>query len=307
MTGLPYLDAETVAATPYRVATDALETALLAGDSGQADPLRSVVDVPNGQLLFMPSSGKTVAGVKLISIAPGNAELGLPRIQGVFVLLSADTLTPVALMDGAAVTTLRTPAVSAVAARHLAKADAEHLVVIGTGPQARGHVEALAAERPIARVGVVGRRQEAVTDLVSHVERLGLGGYAATPDDVAQADVVVAATTSRVPVVRGDVLRDGALVVAVGAHEPDWREVDTATVERSHVVVEDRAAAGTEAGDLAMAAAELGHDVELAGDLRELVNGLDLDPTRTRFFKSVGMAWEDLVVAAAVHERWSSR
>lgn len=307
MTGLPYLDADAVAATPYRVATDALEAALLAGDSGQDDPLRSVVDVPGGQVLFMPSSGKTFAGVKLISIAPGNPARGLPRIQGVYVLMTADALAPLATMDAAALTTLRTPAVSAVAARHLAPSDAEHLLVIGTGPQARGHVEALAAERPIARVGVVGRRPEAVTDLVSHVERLGLGGYPATLDDVAQADVVVAATTSRDPVVRGELLRDGALVVAVGAHEPDWREVDTATVARSHVVVEDRAAAGTEAGDLVLAAADLGGEVELAGDLRELVRGLDLDPARPRLFKSVGMAWEDLVVAGAVHARWAAR
>ena len=304
MTRLPYLDAGVVAATPYRTAADALEAALLAGDSGEHDPLRSIVDVPCGQVLFMPSSGRAFAGVKLVTIAPDNPAHDLPRIQGVYVLMTADTLTPVATMDAAALTTLRTPAVSAVAARHLAKDDASRLVVFGTGPQAQGHVDALAAERPIVHVGVVGRRADAVARLVEHAERLGLAGYAATPGDIANADVVVAATTSREPVVTGADLAEGALVVAVGAHEPDWREVDTATVARSHVVVEDRAAAGTEAGDLVLAAAELGRDVEVAGDLRDLVRGLDLDPARTRLFKSVGMAWEDLVVAAAVHERW---
>ena len=306
MTGLPHLAEADVLATPYPAATDAVEQALLAGDSGQGDPLRSIVDVPAGQILFMPSSGRSFAGVKLVTIAPDNPSRDLPRIQGVYVLTEAATLRPVATMDAAALTILRTPAVSAVAARHLAAPDAEHLVVFGTGPQARGHVQALAAERPVRRVGVVGRRPDGVSRLVGQCTSLGLSAYAAGADAVGDADLVVAATTSREPVVHGANLPAGVLVVAVGAHEPDCREVDTETVRRSHVVVEDRDAAGSEAGDLVLAAAE-GAPAEIAGDLRELVRGLDLDPTRPRLFKSVGMAWEDLVVASAVYERWLAR
>ncbi|NDZ85202.1 ornithine cyclodeaminase family protein, partial [Streptomyces sp. SID10115] len=133
---------------PMSAAIDALEAVLVAGLDPEAEPDRGVVDVPGGQLLMMPSATASYAGVKVATVTPGNADRGLPRIQGLYVLLDGETHTPLALLDGIALTSLRTPAVSGVAVRKLAVPDAGRLVVFGTGPQAWGHVEAVRAVRP---------------------------------------------------------------------------------------------------------------------------------------------------------------
>ncbi|NEA06559.1 ornithine cyclodeaminase family protein, partial [Streptomyces sp. SID10116] len=130
---------------PMSAAIDALEAVLVAGLDPEAEPDRGVVDVPGGQLLMMPSATASYAGVKVATVTPGNADRGLPRIQGLYVLLDGETHTPLALLDGIALTSLRTPAVSGVAVRKLAVPDAGRLVVFGTGPQAWGHVEAVRA------------------------------------------------------------------------------------------------------------------------------------------------------------------
>lgn len=268
-------------------AADLLERALLAGLDLESDPPRAAADIPAGQLLMMPSAVPGYAGVKIVGVG------GTPRIQGVYLLLDGTTLTPLAWLDGTELTAVRTPAVSALAARHLAAPDARRLVVFGTGPQAEGHVAALRAERPIDHVTVVGRGGAA-----EFAERCG--GEVGTPASVAGADIVACCTTAREPLFDGRLVADGALVIAVGSHEPDAREVDAGLVARSDVYVEARSAARREAGDLIMAG-----DVPIAGDLAELVRGPE-PAERPRLFKSVGMAWEDLVVAVAAYERVGS-
>ena len=173
-----WIDAETVTGLlPMSGAIDALEAALIGGLDPSADPPRDGVDTQHGQLLLMPAEIAGWAGVKIVSIAPGNAERGLPSVQGIYVLLDAETLSPVALLDGSAITSLRTPAMSAVAVRHLAAEGACRLVVFGTGPQAWGHVAALRAVRPITEVVVVGRDG---TRAQSFVDRLAGTGVAAS-------------------------------------------------------------------------------------------------------------------------------
>ncbi|WP_428834672.1 ornithine cyclodeaminase family protein, partial [Nonomuraea maheshkhaliensis] len=158
MSGLPYLDAATLERlVPMGRAVAVLEEALRAGLDPEATPQRPVVDVPAGQLLLMPAATRRYAGVKAVSIAPANPERGLPRIQGTYLLFDGDTLAPLAAMDGIALTSLRTPAVSALAVRHLAEPGARRLVVFGSGPQAYGHVPALREVRPVEDVTVVGR------------------------------------------------------------------------------------------------------------------------------------------------------
>jgi ornithine cyclodeaminase len=283
---------------PMAAAIDALEAALAAGLDPEAGPPRSIVDVAAGQILFMPSGGTRYAGVKLVTVAPGNADRDLPRVQGVYLLLDAATLTPLALMDGAALTSLRTPAVSAVAVRWLSTVDSSRLLVFGTGPQAWGHVDAARAVRPIRHVDVVGRRAGPVGDLVAHCRAAGMSATAASPDAIARADIVCCCTTARVPLFDSARLPDHATVVAVGSHEPDAREVDAALVRRATTVVEARSVARREAGDIVQAG-----PVSLT-TLDELVRGeVSVAPDRPRLFKSTGMAWEDLVVAAAAYER----
>jgi ornithine cyclodeaminase len=311
---LPFVDAARLRALlPMAAAVDCLEAALLDGSAPGVAPPRTPVRVDAGEVLLMPATNARFVGVKLVSVAPSNPERGLPRVQGVYLLMDAGTLTPVALLDGVALTSLRTPAVSAVALRRLARPGPVRLVVIGTGPQGYGHVEAVRAVRPVSHVTVLGRDRERAGRMARWCAEQGLpvtapagpelsGGLS---EAIRAADVVVCATTSRRPVFDSAPLSAGAAVVAVGSHEPDAREVDSALVARANVVVESRGSALREAGDLLLPirAGEVGPGV-ITAELADLVAGTAvLEPGRPGLFKSVGEAWEDLVVAAEVYRR----
>jgi ornithine cyclodeaminase/alanine dehydrogenase-like protein (mu-crystallin family) len=277
---LPHLDAAEIARrrTPAQAA-DALESALHAGLDPEAEPARTALGLAGGagELLVMPSAAARHAVVKLVTVG------GDPRIQGLCIAFDPDTLAPVALIDGIALTNLRTPAVSALAVRHLAEPDARRLVVFGRGPQAHAHAEALAAERDFDDVVLLGRDDPRAPELV------------------ARADVICCATTARAPLFDGALVADHATVVAIGSHEPGARETDDALARRATVVVESRASALREAGDVigAIAAGALRAD-ELV-TLAALARGDAFhDPARPRLFKSTGMAWEDAVVASAL-------
>jgi ornithine cyclodeaminase len=286
-------------------AIEALESALRSGLDPSADPPRTVLAARAGQVLLMPSEAGGAVGVKLVSVAPDNPASRLPLVQGVYVLFDGATLAPIALLDGAALTSLRTPAVSAVAVRHLASPSASRLVVFGTGPQAWGHVEAVAAVRPITDVSVVGRDDARTAVFVArasdHFGEARVGDASA----VAEADVVVCATTAGEPLFDGDLVPSNACVVAVGAHQPDRRELDASLMRRAQVVVEDVDTALREAGDVILAVGEEALSAAALVGLADVVTGRQaLESGRPRVFKSVGMAWEDLVVASAAHQTW---
>ncbi|MFD9084837.1 ornithine cyclodeaminase family protein [Streptomyces erythrochromogenes] len=290
-------------------AADALAAALRGGLDPEGCPPRSAIGVPgDGELLLMPAASGAYAGVKIAGVAPGNPARGLPRITGSYLLLDGPTLHPLALLDGAALTALRTPAVSALALRHLAPAGRPlRMLLFGSGPQAYGHLEAVLAEREAAQVVVVARNREGAERLAAHARTLGVpAARTGTPEDVAAADLVLCCTTAREPLFDGRLVRPDAVVVAVGSHEPTARETDTALVRRAAVYVESRAAALREAGDLLVPEAEgaigAGH---ITGTLADLVAGrLPTGGERgcPQLFKSVGMAWEDLAVAVALYE-----
>lgn len=300
---LPWFDAARVQQLlPMADAIDAVEKALLAGFDPASDPTRGVVGTRRGHLLLMPSEVGDAVGVKVASVAPDNPAHGRPRIQAVYVLMDGETLAPVAVLDGTALTSLRTPAVSAVAVRHLAVPDASRLVVVGSGPQAAGHVESIRQVRPLADVVVVARDQAKAQTFADAVSATGLPARVGTVDDTASADVVVCATTSATPVIPGAVLSTRACVIAVGSHEPDRRELDRELMARATVVVEDRDTALREAGDVVLALGQ-GLDAASLVPLADLVRGTAVDLDRPRVFKSVGMSWQDLVVAAEVVRR----
>lgn len=303
--GPPWIGAEELAALlPVGDAVAAVDGALRAGLDPEGDPPRVRVEVQAGELLLMPSAAGGRAGVKIASVAPGNAARGLPRIQGVYLLLDADTLAPVALLDAAPLTALRTSAVSAVAVSHLAPAEAARLLVFGTGPQAWGHVHALRAVRPIAAVDVAARDPAKGRAFADRLAAAGIDARVAGSRAVEEADVVCCCTTAREPLFASERLRPDATVVAIGSHEPGAREVDSQLVARAHVVVEARSAALREAGDLV---AEVDRGLIAAADLHPLdalARGEAAPvPGRPRLFKGVGMAWQDLVVAAAALAR----
>ncbi|HYQ70183.1 ornithine cyclodeaminase family protein [Actinophytocola sp.] len=285
-----------------RTAVEALRTALRDGLDPEADWARSRVPMKHGELRLMPAEWGRYAGMKVVSVAPDNPARGLPRVQGTYLLLDAETLGPLAVLDGAELTTLRTAAVSALAVDALAVADAARLVVFGTGPQARSHITAVRAVRPLTEVTVVGRTPDRALAFVSTVDDVRVGA----PSDVARADVVVCATTSREPLFDGGLLPSRVTVVAVGSHEHSAAEVDFATVCGSTVVVEARSAALREAGDITQPVAAGAFDPSTLVELVGLVRGsVRVDPDRPRLFKSVGMGWEDLVIAASGWERRS--
>jgi ornithine cyclodeaminase/alanine dehydrogenase-like protein (mu-crystallin family) len=274
---LPYLTASDVARrlTPI-VAIDALGAALAAGFDPETDPPRQFVSLERGDLIMMPSELGGHLAVKLVTIG------GDPRVQGVVVVFDSATLAPVALIDGIALTNVRTSAVSALAVRHLARADAARLLVFGRGPQAHAHVEAIRAIRPISQVDLVGREADGAPELV------------------AAADVICCCTTASMPLFDGSLVAEHACVVAIGTHDADARETDDALAARATVVVESRVSALREAGDVVCAIESGALAADALVTLSELVRGAAEIAPGPRLFKSTGMSWEDAVLAGAL-------
>lgn len=299
---LPFITAEEVR---LQIGTDRarhlIEDALLAGFDPSADPSRSNVTAGQGHLLLMPSTLNDWVGVKVASVTPGNPAEGLPRIQAVYLLMDAATLTPRLLVEGSVLTALRTPAVTAVACDHLAAADAERLVVFGSGPQAVEHVAAISRIRQLTDIRIVGRSPERTQRAVAELQTRGVAVQQGTQHDVAEADIVVCATSAGEPLFDGSLVRDGACVAAMGSHETDRRELEGELVGRSLSVVEDVETAMREAGDIVLAVEEGHLQVSSLHSLHQLVTGrIKRTEDRPNLFKVTGMSWQDLAVASGL-------
>lgn len=291
---------------PVGAAVDALEQAITASGFPDGPPRMHLEDA--GQtLLVMPSLAGGWAGVKLVTIDPDNPARGLALINGVYGLFAPPGLEPAAVIDGRALTELRTAAVSGLATRHLARPGASRLVIFGAGAQGRSHLLAMDAVLDLEDVRIVAPRRESVTEFLrfasQHVDVPVLEG---SPNDIANADVVCTCTSSTTPVFDGSLLPDGVHVNAIGAYRPDMQEVDATVVAGSRVVVEVRESALAEKGDL-LAAEQAGTwqreaiVADLTQLLRDGVAGRDSADQRT-LFSSVGHAYEDLIVARAIVE-----
>ncbi|GAA2633014.1 ornithine cyclodeaminase family protein [Dactylosporangium fulvum] len=306
---IPFLDAgEITRLLSPEEAVAVVEAALRGGFRPAAGVARSTVPLPAGELLLMPAWSAAHAGVKLAAVAPGNPALGLPRINAVYVLFDGTTLLPVALFDGTALTTLRTPAVSVAAVRAAQGPGPLRVVVFGAGPQGTGHVATLAAVAELSTVDVVVRSPDAV-DRAAPVAaggppaRVLRAGSVEVPEALRAADVVVCATTARTPLFDSALLAERAVVLAVGSHEPDAREVDAAFCRRATVVVEDVATALRECGDVVLAIGEGALSPDRLVPMRDVVRGTATLSGGPLLFKGSGMAWQDLVVAEAVLAR----
>lgn len=282
--------------------------------SGCEMPVRHHHDVqvpgePEATLLLMPAwkTGEYM-GVKIATVFPGNAGRGLAAVNAAYVLMSAATGQMLAMVDGGELTARRTAAASALAADYLAREDASHLLVIGTGRLSLNLVEAHAAVRPIRRVTVWGRSGDKAAAIAASAAAMGFDAAAAgdLADAVKQADIVSCATLSAQPIVRGEWLQPGVHVDLVGAFKPDMRESDDEAVRRASVFVDTRAGAIKEAGDIvqairsgALAEAEI--EAELAEMCRGGHPGRRSDGEIT-LFKSVGAALEDLAGAILAYQ-----
>lgn len=282
-------------------ARELIEQALLNGFDPAADPERSQIPAGGGHLLLMPSALGNWVGVKLASVAPGNPARNLPRIQATYLLMDAETLSPRLLVDGSALTALRTPAATAVACDRLAEEDASRLVVFGSGPQAIEHVIALAAIRQLTDIRLVGRNSQRTQPALAELAARGVPARLGTADDVGQADIVVCATSSADPLFDHHLVRDGACVAAMGSHEPSHRELPGHLMGRSQVVVEDRDTALREAGDVILAVEEGALDPAGLHSLASLVIGETKRASDCpNVFKGTGMSWQDLAVASGL-------
>ncbi len=272
----------------------AMARALADLSSGLAvQPVRVVVPVADHQgfLGVMPAYAGAL-GVKLVTWYPNNQ--GIPTHHAIIQLFRPETGEPLVTMGGTLITEMRTAAVSAVATQALARAGASTLAIIGSGVQARSHLEALRLVRQFRHVTVWSPRSAAV-----FAERHGVRAAASAEEAVRGADVVVVATMSRTPVGFGRWLSPGTHITAVGAVRPDWRELDDPLVANARVFVESREAALRESGDVRAAgaiAAEIGEVVAGASRGRESDEEITL-------FKSVGVAVEDIAAASLVFER----
>src|ERR1700733_13195133 len=301
MTGdlLPFFDEDQVRAVlSYDNLIPVIRQALMDFSAGRTvQPLRTVMSVSGhtGWFAVMPAVYGDVMGAKMVTFYPGNADRGMHTHQAVIQLFRADTGEPLAIMDGRRITEMRTAAVSAVAVDLLAPVDAKLLGILGSGVQARSHVQALSRVRKFEEIRVWSRTEGNARRFAEEV-----GAQVTTAEEaVSGADVVLTLTSSPEPVLRGRWLKKDAIVCAVGAVTPNRRELDDEAM-RGAVVVESREAALREPGDILLAKAEV------SAEIGELLQGKQLDRRdRPVVFKSVGIVIEDVAAAKLVYDRIS--
>ena len=260
-------------------------------------------------LLLMPAwlPGRYM-GVKMVSVFPDNATRALPAIFGTYLLSSGKTGEMLAVVDGGELTARRTAATSALAARHLARTDAEELLVCGSGRLSLNLIQAHAEGQNLKRIGIWGRDHNKAADIAGQAQALGLNVVAVTDLEAAvrSADIVSCGTLSSTPLIKGEWLKPGTHLDLVGGFKPDMRETDDTAIQRAEVFVDTRAGAIKEAGDIVqpLKSGVLTEDA-IRAELSELVRGTK--PGRTNgtditLFKSVGAALEDLAGAILAYE-----
>src|SRR5947207_10834947 len=277
----------------------AMKKALIDLSAGKVtQPVRSIitVDPPGGFFGMMPALTPEGLGIKIVTFYATNAERGIPTHMATIFLVDPETRAPLAVMDGTLITEMRTAAVSAAATKLLASSTAKVLAILGSGVQARSHVEALRLVRNFEEIRVWSRTAE-------HAERFAkeIGAKAMPAEDAVRgADVVVTATNSKTAMLKGSWLKPGCHVNAVGACRPDWRELDDETMANV-VFVDSREAAMKESGDIILSGAEIYAELgkALAGKVPSRAN-------ETTVFKSLGIAVEDIAAALLVYRSATS-
>lgn len=272
-----------------------MEKALIDFSTGKVvQPVRTSFEVKphDGYFFLMPAYGDGL-GAKIVTLYYGNAERGLPAHFATIFLLDPETGAPLAVMDGTFITEMRTAAVSAAATKPLAPDDAKVLAIIGCGVQARSHFEAMSLVRDFEEVRVCDRTPEIAQRLAEEI-----GARAATAEAAVRgADVVVTVTSATEPVLKGEWLKPGCHVNAVGAPRANWRELDDEVMENV-LFADSREAAMVESGDVILSGAEIYAEIGEA-----LAGEVELRAEETTVFKSLGMAIEDVAAAMLVYRK----
>lgn len=281
-------------------------------------PLRTVVEVGLQKAAFgvMPAFIRQppALGAKLVTVFASNAGAGLPTHLATILLFDSMTGELVAIMDGRFITEARTAAVSAVSVDLLARKDARVLAVVGSGVQARSHVDAIGRVRDLAAVRAWSPTPGHLSAFVRETRpRTGarVTSCASARDAVKGADIIVLATAAREPVLQNAWVADGTHICAVGACRPDQREMDTALVTRGRLFVDSRDGALAEAGDVLLPVGEGAFDeTHIAGELGEVSSGTVAgrsSAAEVTIFKSLGMAVEDVAAAHLAYRKAAER
>ena len=299
---------------PMTACIDLMEATMIAVSQGKAElPLRSIMKMPDdiGMLGIMPGYLATadMYGVKLISLFPRNAGTGHSSHLGLLVLFETEHGYPVALLDAAEITAIRTAAASGLATRLLARADATRLAILGTGEQATRHIEAMLAVRPIRQIRIWGRDPAKARALVDRLDSPGVEMQVATEvaEAVAGADIVCTTTHASDPILFGDWIERGTHLNVVGSSVPTAAEIDGSLVANSRFFVDYRQSALNQAGEFLRAVEAgtiaLGH---MLGEIGEVATGVV--PGRTNgdditIYKSLGVAAQDIAAGEYVFRR----
>jgi ornithine cyclodeaminase len=306
---------EVTALLPMTDCIDVMASTLATLARGEAIlPLRTVILIPQSTDAFavMPAylGAPRAVGAKVITVYPGNHGTAFDSHQGAVLLFDADTGSLAAVLDATPVTMIRTAAVSAVATRALARADATTLAIIGSGVQARAHIDAMCAVRPITTVRIWSRNAEHARALAEWAQdRFNLDALVSPTagEAVYGADVVCTTTSAREPVLLGDWLSPGVHINAIGASQRSARELDSPAVVKSRLFVDRRESALKEPGDILVPLEDgdidAGHIVAEIGELLIGAKEGRRDPSEITLFKSLGLAIEDLAAAAYVHQQ----
>ena len=299
---------------PMDECIDAMEPAMIAATTGAISmPPRLVAPLidESGTLVLMPGSSTELAafGAKVINLIPDNPTRGLPAIQGFIALFDHASGTPVAIIDGAEVTGIRTAAASGLATRLLARADAHTCGIFGNGVQAVTHIDAMRAVRPVDEIVVWGRNPDKVQAFArEQAQRTGISVKAtADPAEAGACDLVCTTTTSPDPVLAGEWVKPGAHVNLVGAHSLTTRECDTGLVVKSSVYVDLMESVRDEGGDIMIPVQEGAIDEShIIGELGELLQGKipgRLDEEQVTLYQSHGINAQDMYAAQHIHAK----
>jgi alanine dehydrogenase len=304
---------DVAAVLTMRDTIDVVQRAFIEHANGRAAfPLRSVAMAESGVLGAMPGSVRgelTALGAKLVTVFQGNAKRGAHTHNAVVILFSPETGEPLAVMDGRYITEIRTAAASAVASRVLARPGASTVAILGTGVQARAHIEAMQTLDSIAAIRVWGRDFEKADALAKRESDRGITVQAiATIEDACRgAEIVCTVTASAEPVIGADVIAPGTHINAVGACTPRARELTAELVGRARIVCDSREGALAEAGDIILAirdgALPAQPEIAVLGDVLAGKSVGRTSAAEITLFESLGVAIEDLACAALAYDR----
>ena len=288
---LPFYDEAAIAAVlDWPGAIGAFERAMIAFSAGEVvQPVRQMLPVPGHDAFMgaMPAIGEAMA-VKIVTLFHGNAGTDIPTHQAVILVFDKENGSPVAVLDGRLITEMRTAAGSAAAARKLAVPDPEIVTIMGSGVQARAHAAALATVRPLGELRLWARRESAGRAAAEEIGAVFVGDAESAVRD---ADIVVCATSAKEPILKGDWLKPGAFVAAVGWNTPDGRELDDAAMANV-VVVDSRDAASDQSGNVR------GSGCAIFAEIGEILAGTRTVPAgATAVYDTVGIAIMDVAAA----------